>query len=271
VIRALSLFFIALSIAHAQECSECKAPLSPAPSWPMGSDWPVEFIPVEKVELRKNPRAIMCKRPPEMLDTIVIHHTESPSTQKPQSVNDYHVNRQSKGEPWYMVAYSYLVSSPYQGENNVRPHVTEGRPIEIVGAHAGSDAYVEMSADQRKIWAEGKIICGKEGGTFNIDPNIVHGSKIKANVTTLGIVVIGNYSPMSFDNPLGHAGNKKRIPSKQTLELVAKMSCQLQKKYPGIQQLKWHSLYNRTTCPGLLSEYVEEIKKIAGGLGCTFK
>src|SRR4051812_26581845 len=127
-----------MSTAYAQDCIECMHPSALKPKLPLNPEWPIQFIEVEKVPLRKNPKATYCLRPTDIIDTIVIHHTEGLPTRDPAEVNDYHANRQSQGEPWYMVAYSFLVNSPYVGESDVRPRVTEGRPIEIVGAHAGS-------------------------------------------------------------------------------------------------------------------------------------
>lgn len=233
-------------------------------------EWPFEYIKVEKVDYKRNEKATYCTRPVEIIDTIVLHHSGSPSTSTSQEINNYHVNRSSGGDPWYMIGYSYVINSPYQGMKVPTPKVSEGRPLEIVGSHAGSDAYVPMDEEQKKMWDEKKIVCGKSGETFAVDPKQVKDGKIKANVTTLGVVVLGNYAPFSKWNPGGYAPGKPRYPTKQTLEMAAKLSCQLQKKYPRMTKLHWHSMYNATDCPGNLKQNVEEIKKIAKGLGCNF-
>src|SRR5690606_25445378 len=139
-----------------------------------------------------------CTRDSEMIDTIVIHHSETPSSDTPQRINELHLNRGTKEDPWYMIGYNYVISSPYPGNSTPRPQVAEGRPVEVVGAHAGSNAYVDMNEKQQKLWKEGKVKCGKEGEEFKVDPKIVKGTKIKANVTSLGLVVIGNYAPLSI-------------------------------------------------------------------------
>lgn len=234
------------------------------------SEWPFDYIKIEKPDYRRNDKATYCTRPIEMLDTIVLHHSASPSTSTPQEINNYHVNRTSDGDPWYMIGYSYTISSPYKGQKLPKPKVSEARPIEIAGSHAGSEAFVPMTEEQKKMWDDGKVLCGKTGGTFEVDQKLVMDGKIKANVTSLGVVVLGNYAPFSKWNPSGYAPGKPRYPTKETLDMAARLSCQIQKKYPNITKLHWHSMYRSTDCPGTLKQNVEDIKKIAKGLGCNF-
>lgn len=233
-------------------------------------EWPLELIEVEKVDYQRNGHASFCKRPEDMVDTIVLHHTETPSTNTPEDINRYHLNRGSANDPWYMIAYTYVISSPYPGNSNPEPKVSEGRPLEIVGAHAGSNAFIPMDAHQTRLWNEGKIVCGKEGGRFSVDRSLVQNGRIKANVTTVGMVVIGNYVPFSRNNPNGYPRNRVRNPSSQTQDMIARMACQLQKKYPRMKNIKWHSQYNSTDCPGTVKNFVTQIKNMAKGYGCEF-
>ncbi len=207
-----------------------------------------------------------------MLDTIVFHHSETSSTSTALDINQLHLNRGTKNDPWYMIAYSYVVNAPYKGAKVPNRVVTEGRPLEIVGAHAGSNVFVPMDDEQQRLWAEGKITCGKEGEDFKVDATLVKDGKIKANVTTLGIVVNGNYAPFSKYNPNGYRNGASRGPTKETNTMLAQLSCQLQKQYPRIKNLRPHNSYHSTTCPGDIwtEKNVAEIKALAKGLGCEF-
>lgn len=233
-------------------------------------DWPVELIPIQNESYTRNSRASFCTRPIEMIDTVVIHHSETPTTSTPIEINDFHLNRGTADDPWYMIAYSYVINAPYKSETLPIPLVTEGRPLEIVGAHAGSEAFVEMDEEQKKIWDEGKILCGKENGDFKPNPNLLRNGMIKANVTTIGVVVVGNYAPFSGTNLGGYSKKNPRYPTVETQDMIARLSCQLQKKYPKIRNIKWHNFYNSTTCPGSIKKYVGQIKARAKGYGCDF-
>lgn len=234
-------------------------------------EWPEELIKIEHVEYETNPIASYCKRPVEMIDTIVLHHSETPTTWTPQEINDNHLGRSSKDDPWYMIAYTYVINSPYTPGNLPNPKASVGRPIDIVGAHAGSEAYVPPTQLQKKLWDEGKVTCGKNGEEFKVDPELMRNGKIKANVTTLGIVVIGNYAPFSKANPGGFNPKRPRYPSADTLDMIARMSCQLQKKYPNIKKFGWHSQYKPTLCPGTIEKYVSNIKNLTKRYGCQFE
>lgn len=239
-------------------------------------EWPFQFIPVEKVNYQRNEDASYCKRPVEMIDTIVLHHTEGQSTVTAEDINQMHINRVSQTgqvkDPWYMIGYTYVINSPYPKEKVPTPRVTEGRPIEIVGSHAGTGIFMPMDAVQKDLWKKGKIVCGKTGGEFNINPKLVSDGKMSANVTTIGLVVVGNYAPYDREyNPDGYPRNKPRKPTQQTLEMIAKMSCQLQKKYPRMKNIKWHNYYHATSCPGSIKDHVGAIKLLAKGYGCTFQ
>jgi N-acetylmuramoyl-L-alanine amidase len=262
----MALFFSPLALA--QDCHNC-ATLRPS-LLPVVPEWPIEYTTIERIKYETNPNATFCKRPTDMIDTIVLHHSETPSTDTPERINALHLERGTPQDPWYMIAYSYTLNTPYAGALVPKQKVTEGRPIDLVGAHAGSNIFVSMDEEQKKMWDQGKITCGKENGEFKIDPTLVSDGKIKANVTTIGLVVIGNYAQFSRTNLNGYARSKPRYPTKSTQDLIARMSCQLQKKYPRIKNLKWHNFYHNTTCPGTIKQYIEKIKTLARKYGCEF-
>jgi hypothetical protein len=269
----LILLFLTPQQAQADDCYHC--------FWQNWNRWrpriieffesPVNLVKVEKVDYPRNEHASYCTRPVEMLDTIVIHHSAGSSTATALEINSFHLNRGTAADPWHMIGYSYVINSPYAGSNEPTPKVTEGRPLNMVGSHAGSHAFVDMDEEQTLMWEEGRIVCGKIGETFRIDPNQIRNGKIKANITTLGLVVLGNYAPFARDNPAGYHPGNPRHPTKETLELTARISCQLQKKHPRIKYIKWHNLYNQTSCPGNIEQNVEKIKQIAKGYGCDFE
>ncbi len=266
--RFVILLFVSTSLL-AQDTFFCPVP-NLFQLTTLETEWPLDLIDIEDEEYETNPKATYCTRPMEMLDTIVLHHSETPSSTTAQEINQYHLNRGSPKDPWYMIAYSYVVNTPYPGENLPTSKVTVGRPIDIVGAHAGSNVYVSMDEEQSRLWSEGKVVCGKEGEDFKVDPSLIKGGKIKANVTTLGLVVIGNYSPKSISNPNGYSKKKPRFPTKDTQDMIARLSCQLQKKYPRLTKIRWHNYYHPTSCPGTIKDYVGQIKTLAKGYGCEF-
>lgn len=261
-------FLLMTSSVLAQDCFWCFFDYSIF--GPQVPEWPIEYTDIEKVSYERNTHASFCKRPVEMVDTIVLHHSETPSSDSPEKINDYHLRRGTPEDPWYMIAYSYTINAPYPGATSPRTRVTEGRPLDIVGAHAGSNVFVPMDEEQKKLWDEGKITCGKENTDFRVDPTLVRSGKIKANVTTLGLVVIGNYSPFSKKNPNGYSKSKPRYPTLATQDLVARTSCQLQKKYPRMKHIKWHNYYHATSCPGTIKLYIGQIKALARKYGCEF-
>lgn len=233
-----------------------------------------DLIEVQKISYIRNKKASFCTRPVEMVDTIVIHHSETPSTSTPQDINAYHLNRGSSADPWYMIAYSFVINSPYEGNTLPMARASEGRPFEIVGAHAGSNIFIPMDAVQADLWAKRKILCGKENQVPKYDSTLVKNKKIKANVTTIGIVVNGNYSPYYIPgqprNINGYKNGEVRDPTANTMDMLARLSCQLQKKYPRIKRMAYHNQYHATSCPGTFMNYMETIKQKAKEYGCDF-
>ncbi len=262
------LILAAIPSGKATDCYNCENARNNL--LPQVPEWPIEYTTIEKINYERNSQAVFCKRPVEMVDTIVLHHSETPSLDTPERINDFHLSRGSASDPWYMIAYTYAINAPYPGEKLPETKVTEGRPIDIVGAHAGKGILIPMDSDQKKFWAQGKITCGKENGEFTVDPKLERDGKISANVTTIGVVVIGNYAPFSRGNPNGYSSRKPRLPSRETQDLVARTSCQLQKKYPRIKNLKWHSFYHPTSCPGTIKQYMNQIKALTRKYGCAF-
>ena len=263
--KILLLMLLSLqAYSQSRDCIHCSPGIYPLPNVPVPT-WPLELIEIQKVDYRKNARVDFCKRPEEMLDTIVLHHSETVPTKSPQDINQYHLDR-----GWYMGGYSYVVNGAYPGASTPASAVTEGRPLDLVGSHAGSDVFVPMSDKQKELFNSGKVLCGKEGGEFDVDMNQIRGNTIKANVTTLGIVVIGNYVVYSRQNPAGYPRTKPRYITSQTQDMIARLSCQLQKKYPDIKSIKWHSYYHSTDCPGTIKQFVNEIKAQTRKYGCEF-
>lgn len=266
-IGLILLSFLLSGVGSAQNCTNCRMNQNLLPQVP---EPPLELIKIEKATYEVNTKASFCKRPVEMIDTIVIHHSETPNTDTAQKINEYHLSRGTPEDPWYMVAYSFIINSPYSGSNTPTPVVTEGRPLEIVGAHAGAGIYAPMNQAQKKMFDEGKVTCGKENEEFVVNPKMVKDDSIYANVTTIGIVVVGNYAPFSKENPNGYSILFPRNPTKGTQDLIARTSCQLQKKYPNMKSIKWHDYYRPTTCPGSIKKYISKIISLARNYGCEF-
>lgn len=272
--QLLILFSISSISAFAQDCFFCLPNYSF--TQPHVPEWPIEYTKIEKIDYERNTAATYCKRPVDIVDTIVLHHSESPSTTTPEAINQMHLERSSGNDPWYMIAYSYVINSPYPGAQAPRARVTEGRPMDIVGAHAGSNAFVPLDPEQKKMIDDGLVTCGKDTGEFKFDPTLMKDGKIKANVTTIGMVVIGNYSPFSSTNPNGYRPSKPRYLSAQTIDMVARMACQLQKKHPRIKNLRIHRNYHNTSCPGNIGtkgrdgKVISQIYAQTRKYGCTF-
>lgn len=231
------------------------------------------------IDYKRNTKATFCTRPVDMVDTIVVHHSETRNTDTPQKINEYHLVRGTASDPWYMVAYSFLIMAPYENETTPPAKAYVGRPIEIVGAHAGTNVFVPMSEHQKSLWAKKQIKCGTKTRQV-YDPSLVKNGKIKANVTTIGMVVIGNYSPWSPSNPNGQfvmrngkAVPEAREPTAELIDTYARLSCQLQKQYPKITKLSYHNNYHPTSCPGTLQfkRGMEAIQLKAREYGCEFE
>lgn len=228
-----------------------------------------QLIEINTVKYPTNEHASYCKRPVEVIDTIVFHHSETRSTDTPLRINAYHLDRGSASDPWWMVAYTYLINTPYVGGSIPTSAVSYGRPISFVGAHAGSNVFVPMDETQKKIWDSGEIKCGRDED-FAFDPSLVKNGKIKANVTTIGVVAIGNYAPGGPSNPNG-SGSKGRSATPKLIDMLARLSCQVQKEYPRIKRFAYHDQYHATSCPGTIKNNMKAIKAKAKEYGCEFE
>jgi hypothetical protein len=239
------------------------------------------LIEINSVSYLRNTKASFCSRPTDMIDTIVLHHSESRNTDTPEDINRYHLSNGSAADPWYMIAYSLVIMAPYQNETTPLLKAFYGRPLNIVGAHAGSGIFVPMDAVQKNLWAQKQILCGKEY-QMEYDKTLVKNGKIKANVTTIGLVINGNYAPFSgpklrngkpnrYQNPNGFLPAKE--PTFQLIDSIARLSCQMQKEYPRIKTLAYHDQYHQTSCPGSIQEieHLKAIKDKAKEYGCEFK
>ena len=288
---AVLFLFTSFSL-WATDASFCPVPdlsnILPPDALPQLPAMEENLIEITKINYRRNTDASFCTRPLEMVDTFVIHHSETGPNDTANDMNEYHLNRtsykfNSNGQflrdshgrkikdPWYMVGYSYVVNSAYPNAAKPLPLVTEGRPPEIVGSHAGSAAFTKMDEEQKRMWDEGRIVCGKEGGPFTIDPKQSVNGTIKANVSSIGVVVVGNYAVKSSSNPNGYPRTNPRYPTPQTVDMLARLACQLQKdKFPRMKTIKWHNFYHPTSCPGNLKNYVGQLKILAKGYGCEF-
>lgn len=240
----------------------------------------IQILPFN-YQVRKD--ASYCIRPIEMIDTITIHHSEGRSTDTASSINAYHITRGSASDPWYMIGYSYVINTPYAGESKPKSAITVGRPLTIVGAHAGSGIFLPMDEVQQQLWDSKQIKCGKTGQAV-FDPTVVQNGKIKANVTSIGVVVVGNYSLFSGKYIVNSRGKRvvnpqpnlngdipARKPTDKSIDMIARLSCQLQKQHPRIKNFTYHRQYHATSCPGSFENYMDEIKAKAKEYGCEFK
>lgn len=247
----ISLLLPAWAIAECQQC-----PVNYTKD-------PLDFVKIFYQDYERNADVEFCRRPIEMVDTIVLHHSATTPARDPSYLNGMHLD-----EGYHMIGYSFVISSPYPGHDHPVSRITAGRPLEFVGSHAGSDVYLPMTPAQKKMWDDKKVRCGKIGTEFSVNSRYEKNGKILANVSTIGVVVVGNYAPATITNINGYVLNRQ--PTQQTLMSIAKLSCQLQKKHPTIKKLSWHGSYRKTLCPGDLKKYMSQIKNLTKSLGCAF-
>lgn len=264
--RLIFTFILSVGVAHAEALEFENIPSTFYDT--QNSNQVVNLIKLDRPEYPRRPGASFCKRNVDMIDTIVVHHTETPSTEGPLKINSYHLLRGTAADPWYMIAYSFVFNAPYPGNTVPASKAYYGRPLDIVGAHAGSDVFVPMDEFQKELYKNEPIKCGKENEAGEVDPEIIRNGKIKANVTSIGVVAIGNYAKFSRANPTG--SNPAKIPSADLIDMYARLSCQLQKSHPRIKNLAYHDQYHSTSCPGTLKEYMTQIQTKAKEYGCEF-
>jgi len=231
------------------------------------------LIPIETVDLRRSPRAIFCRRSLQVVDTVVFHHTETPVNTTTEEINQMHLNRGTATDPWLMIGYHFTIHAPYPTQRGTG-RVTQGRPLDLVGAHAGSDAYKAVSAETVKLLQDpANVQCGPAEGPLTTATDTFNASgDVKANVNTVGIAVIGNYAQYHPQtNPSGYPRGRPRWPTASLIDMAARLSCQLQRENPRITKIYWHNYYKPTSCPGLIRERVAQIKAAARGYGCVFE
>ena len=215
----------------------------------------VDIVPYRFANI--NYEGSFCKRPPELADTVVIHHSASSDTDSPQTLHDLQIMmRENSPSPWYMIGYNYLVSSPPGQETTV----FEGRGAEMKGAHAGGFVNLDqVDPPVRELLKNSEIKCG-----WNTDGDSAHTIDVldkdsmrqnekylrqgfvSGNVTSVGILVIGNYAPDLLGtsiNPGGYPSNGPiRYPSDNVLRTTAKSVCRLKSEsHPNLRKLTDHN------------------------------
>ena len=246
--------------------------------------------PIYQVEYETNDSngATHCLRDTDMITTIVLHHTGTRSSLTPIEINNSHLQQSSEvsgnppvSEPWYMISYNYLISETFQGATEAEPRVFQGRPPEMKGAHAGAYS-ARISNAQRRSLSRRTIQCGNNTDGFQTIPalhtsQMSRGNYLSGNLDSLGIAVIGNFDDVVIRYidgiPIPSAVNRDNIvshPSDQVLEKVAKLSCDLQKRYPSITRIVPHRYFKETECPAALLLYFDRIKQRTQELGCNF-
>lgn len=260
----------------AQDCPHCP----PSPSWlsifnpynlPAVPE-PEPLIEIRTPALTRNALASYCRRNTDVVDTIVFHHTQTPSTSTVQNINDMHLDRGSAADPWLMIGYHYTINSPYAGGTIPAPVVNQGRPFDLAGSHAGTNSYRSADEETKDLMAlDGAIRCGTVSGPLTEATDKFNPSGlVKANYNTVAIALIGNYAKRSSENPGGWRAPNRRFPSTATIEMAGKLACELQRKHPRLKTIRVHRYYNSTDCPGLVEDRIPQIKAVAARFGCTF-
>ncbi len=249
--------------------------------------------------------ASFCTRNPEIVDTVVIHHSETHNSASPQLIHNIQIvanedseDKNGRATPWYMIAYNYVVSADYEGEESELPKVYRGRPKNMKGAHAGG--YVEidkMNKDARKALFNSTPTCGyntDKDSSHTIDREDKSSKKIyrsnlnqgiaSANLTSIGVLVIGNYAPdiikptpkTKILNPTGYpADGPPRYPSIDALRSSAKLICQLRREeHPNLTKITDHNYikikrdyesgrkFAGTCCPGTVYLKMQKLHEL---------
>lgn len=231
----------------------------------------------KKYRVNSNKKATFCKRDPNVIDTLIIHHTGSSEYFGPEAINSAHIGRSTKGDPWYMIGYNYLISEKFDGGTEENPAIIQGRPPEVRGAHAGGMTR-KLSKERKKELMKYDIKCGRDDKfeSKNMSSEIEY-NRISGNITSLGIAILGNYETKYTAHVGGvtlykniSGGRKVRYPSQIVLEKTAQLACKLQRQYPNIKRLVPHSYFKNTNCPGSIIAKLQEITTLANSYGCSF-
>lgn len=228
----------------------------------------VEPIVIPEYETNPDPKATYCKRPTEMVTTIVLHHTGTQKDMSPLNINNHHIERSTNGEPWYMISYNYLISEAFDGATAKTPKIFQGRAPEIKGAHAGGYT-APLNEDDLSFYKGFKIQCGHDENSM-VEKDAIsqmnQAGGISGNLVSFGIALLGNYDPVSIDEidgaPVPNAHNRsdlKSVPSDAMLTKTAKLICDLKNKYKNVKSIAPHQYFRDTECPGALLLYLGEI------------
>jgi hypothetical protein len=231
-----------------------------------------EILPLKNIDYDQNTSATYCKRSLDYLTTVVIHHTGAPPRKRAEDINSMHLVRGSKSDPWRMVGYNYLVSDRYDQKGESEMFV--GRPLDMVGAHAGTLSYSSRVSDtvKKKMNKQG-VMCGKSEDRLKKQAVPMSSTgEVKTNYSSIGVALMGSYSRLSKSNPGGYVG-VKRYPGNAALLNVAKLICSLQKKHKTLKYIRLHKEVRSdpTGCPGLVEKKIGKIKTYAQALGCVFE
>lgn len=209
-----------------------------------------------------------CERTPALAETVVIHHSATSSKETPQELHDLQVvtherDRDSAGnpDPWYMIAYNYLITAPYQGSAKESEVVVyQGRSDQMKGAHAGASINInQLDQGTQELLETEEIKCGwnrDQDPAHSIDEvssrsmdqmrNQIRQGYISANITSVGVLVVGNYAPDIIGrsaNPGGYPANGPvRYPSEELLRSSAKLICKMRSEnYPNLRKITDHN------------------------------
>ncbi len=247
----------------------------------LNEETPKELIPINRIDYEQStdPRSTYCTRPSEMLRMLVIHHTATEEEMSPTEINQMHLeNRTNSGEPWKMVGYNYMVSSSFDGATPRNPKVFQGREDTVKGAHAGGYS-APLSSYETDFYEKLNIQCGNEEvgmKTGSALDQLDSSGGISGNLISLGIAIIGNFSPFKFELidgvfvPINPDSEPYDSPSNQQIDATARLACDLQKKHKNLKTIVPHSYFKITDCPGSLIKYLNQIKDRATIYGCSF-
>lgn len=274
---------------------------------PVIPDVPIEIVPnltINDYEFKNiHYDGSYCERDKNMVDTAVVHHTATSNGFTPQDIHNTQVashendvDSDGNPDPWYMIAYNYAVTAGYTG-NNVS--VYQARPTYLRGAHAGGHVNLDqLDASVREIAKKHEIKCGyndDKDANHTIDRRNVKAQRkfnkerrngyISANMTSVGVAVIGNYMPDMIKkrsggfsaNPSGYPRNKGvRYPADNALKKVGELICKLKKEeHPHLRKITDHNYIKikkaiadgtatyGTCCPGTVWYRMNKIRQYA--------
>lgn len=169
--------------------------------------------------LRSNSGAIRCKRSPEIVDTVILHHTATPNYQSrvvgpesnprlepildpngnkilytPKVINKKHLDNVSNHtDRWMMLGYHYLINGEYDPNSSAPPKIYSGRPNDIQGAHAGGftgeeSSQTKLSAETKKRIIDLGVECGPEGNLSPMDEREIFPNRTPRGRRTSGQV-----------------------------------------------------------------------------------